>query len=150
MALAFFHFQHALNGVFDHCIYWYWISSFWDMKLGFTLCSWGVGALGLRDWGLGFRWLGGRWLWFSCGVAYSGGGLVSVFQEFSWTVLEPRKKVLSYRSSRWEVLSKKDALKNVACNFIQKETRTQVFSCAFWNQAVRAFFFIVSKIEVRM
>ena len=56
------------------------------MKLRFTLCSWGVGALGLRDWGLGFRWLGGRWLWFSCGVAYSGGGLVSIFQEFSSSI----------------------------------------------------------------
>ena len=44
----------------------------------------GLWGCGIGDWAFG-GW-GGRWLWFSCGVAYSGGGLVSVFQEFSSSI----------------------------------------------------------------
>ena len=52
---------------------------FYSLFLG----CWGSGVAGL---GIGLSVAGGRWLWFSCGVAYSGGGLVSIFREFSSSI----------------------------------------------------------------
>ena len=67
---------------------------------------------------------------------------------FSRGVFRTRLKV---RSSRLEVFCRKDLLRNFtkftgkhlcqsACNFIEKETLAQVFSCEFWEISKNSFF----------
>ena len=52
------------------------------MKLGFTLCSWDVGAPELRDWGIGLSVAGGAGSGFRVGWRTSGQVWFPFFKSF--------------------------------------------------------------------